>query len=106
MCQCPPLSPPSPGCPWFGAITAVNVLGMRSREKGNDFVAVWFMQRLLKAKLIPLHQADQTHSLKELNLEVHKSLVEDNKNTFFCFSAWTCVLTENEKCLSEKHINI
>lgn len=82
------------GCPWFGSITAVmltstvNVLGIRS-WMGKSVRCSGAVQYLLKAKLIPLHQTYRAHSLKELNLQVHKSPVDDNKNTFLYLSAWT-----------------
>lgn len=70
-------------CSRFGSITAatltstVNVFGIRSW--------IWVEQSsTLKAKLIPLHQTYWAHSLKELNLQVHKSPGDDNKNTFLC----------------------
>lgn len=47
--------------------------------------AVQHWYYLLKAKLIPLHQTYWAHSLKEVNLQMHKPAVDDdNRNTFLC----------------------
>lgn len=80
--------PPSVECPWFGSIMAVmltstvNVLGIRSPIREELAVQHWYYP--LKAELIPLHQTYWAHSLKELNLQVHKSPADDGKNTFLC----------------------